>query len=71
MNKQFRSRVRRSVLASALLTSLLAPEHVFSQVPMSQVKTITKVVGVVFDEDKKPIPNVSVTVKGDSKISLD
>src|SRR5690606_13670382 len=62
-------RIRRSVLATALLSSLLAPEHLFSQVPMSQVKTITKIVGVVLDEGQKPVPNVTVTVKGDAKTS--
>ncbi len=67
MNKQFRLRIRRSVLATALLSSLLAPEHLFSQVPMSQVKTITKIVGVVLEEGQKPVPNVTVTVKGDAK----
>lgn len=68
MNKLFKSRIGGSVLAVTLLSSsLLVPERLYSQVPMTQVKAMTKIIGIVLDENKVPIPNVSVTVKGDAK----
>lgn len=51
-----------------LLAVALFPLFLFSQVPMTSVKATPKVLGKVFDDDKKPMPNVSIVLKGNNKV---
>jgi len=68
MNEKFRiGRVARTVTAAIMIASL-QPVSAYSQVTPAQVMVVPKIVGKVLDEDKKPLPNVSIQLKGNKKV---
>ncbi|MFD2556556.1 SusC/RagA family TonB-linked outer membrane protein [Sphingobacterium tabacisoli] len=57
------------LLALALSLGLAVPMPLLAQVQMTQVKSTPKVIGKVVNAEKKPIANVSISIKGKSKVT--
>ncbi|TJZ63043.1 SusC/RagA family TonB-linked outer membrane protein [Sphingobacterium olei] len=69
MNKKLKRRIRWSVFTFAFLGLLGAPTILFSQVQMTPIKAIPKVLGKVIDKNKSPISGAIISVKGNPKIA--
>lgn len=67
LNEKRTGRISTVVLL-LLLTFLMAPSVLFSQVPMQSIKPVPKIIGRVVDEEKHPIADVYVRLKGNSKV---
>jgi TonB-linked SusC/RagA family outer membrane protein len=69
MNKKFTISIKTGVLTFALFGLLGTPERLYSQVQATQVRAVPKIIGKVFDEQKKPIPGVMISIKSNPKIA--
>ncbi len=50
-------------MALALLGAVSVPEHTMAQVPATQVRTIPKIIGKIFDSNHHPISGVRIFIK--------
>lgn len=69
MNKTITLRIKRGMLTFAFLGLLAVPERALSQVPAAQFRTVSKIIGRVIDANKRPLPGVKISIKGNLKIA--
>lgn len=68
MNHPFRQGIVLKLYVALFLAAMLGPVAAHAQVPATTMKVVPKIIGKVFDDERSPLANVSVLLKGNKKI---
>ena len=68
MNHPFRHGIVLKLYVALFLAAMLGPVATHAQVPATTMKVVPKIIGKVFDDERRSLANVSVLLKGNKKI---